>query len=52
MVKSGDHREMLYDLDCSIQTLTDSGGVSSGGGAAILRLTGLYHNLLREWGEL
>ena len=52
MVKSGDHREMLYDLDCSIQTLTASGGVSSGGGAAILRLSGLYHNLLREWGEL
>jgi PKHD-type hydroxylase len=48
MVKSGDHREMLYDLDQSIQTLTSSGGDR----AAILRLTGLYHNLLREWGEV
>jgi PKHD-type hydroxylase len=46
MVKSGDHREMLYDLDRSIQALTGSDG------AAILRLTGLYHNLLREWGEV
>jgi PKHD-type hydroxylase len=46
MVKSGDHREMLYDLDQSIQALTGSDG------ATILRLTGLYHNLLREWGEV
>ena len=48
MVKSGDHREMLHDLDQSIQALT----ASAGDGAAILRLTGLYHNLLREWGEV
>ena len=46
MVKSGDHREMLYDLDQSIQALSDDNQ------AAILRLTGLYHNLLREWGEV
>jgi PKHD-type hydroxylase len=46
MVKSGDQREMLYDLDQSIQALAGSDG------AAILRLTGLYHNLLREWGEV
>ncbi len=48
MVKSGDHREMLHDLDLSIQALTGSAGDQ----AAILRLTGLYHNLLREWGEV
>lgn len=48
MVKSGDHRDMLVDLDQSIQALTAGGGDA----AAILRLTGLYHNLLREWGEV
>ena len=48
MVKGGEHRDMLVDLDQSIQVLTASGGDQ----AAILRLTGLYHNLLREWGEV
>ncbi len=49
MVKGSDHRDMLHDLDQSIQALTFGGGSD---GAAILRLTGLYHNLLREWGEV
>lgn len=49
MVKSGDHREMLYDLDQSIQALN---ATSPHDNPAILRLSGLYHNLLREWGEL
>jgi len=54
MVKSTDQRAMLYDLDQSIQALTHNGesGESGGRGPAILRLTGLYHNLLREWGEV
>jgi PKHD-type hydroxylase len=49
MVKSRDHREMLYDLDRAVQ---DLGAVSGANDPAIVRLTGLYHNLLREWGEL
>ena len=49
MVKSRDHREMLYDLDRSVQEL---GAISDPNDPAIVRLTGLYHNLLREWGEL
>ena len=49
MVKSRDHREMLYDLDRAVQEL---GAVSPAHDPAIVRLTGLYHNLLREWGEL
>jgi PKHD-type hydroxylase len=48
MVKGGEQRDMLYDLDQSIQTLT----MTDADPAAILRLTGLYHNLLREWGEV
>ena len=49
MVKSRDHREMLHDLDRSVQELGPSTGTNA---PAIVRLTGLYHNLLREWGEL
>jgi PKHD-type hydroxylase len=48
MVRSGDHRDMLFDLDRSIQAL----GVRLEDDPDIVRLTSLYHNLLREWAEL
>jgi len=49
MVRDLSARTMLFDLDRSIQELT----VSAGPGApALVRLTGLYHNLLRRWAEL
>jgi PKHD-type hydroxylase len=48
MVKDRDRREMLFDLDQSVQAL----GARVGDDPALVRLTGLYHNLLREWGEL
>ncbi len=47
MVKQGDRREMLFDLDQAVQVL----GTRLGDDPALIRLTGLYHNLLREWGE-
>jgi PKHD-type hydroxylase len=47
MVKDDAQRQMLFDLDRSIlelaQTTPDS--------ATVLRLTALYHNLVRKWGE-
>ncbi len=47
MVKDDAERAMLFDLDRSIvemaQTAKDS--------PAVLRLTALYHNLVRKWGE-
>jgi PKHD-type hydroxylase len=48
MVRSGDHRDMLFDLDRSIQAL----GARLDDDPDIVRLTSLYHNLLREWAEL
>ena len=48
MVKDRDRREMLYDLDQSVQALSKEMGEDP----ALVRLTGLYHNLLREWGDL
>ena len=50
MVKDRDRREMLFDLDQSVQDLSVKMGV--GDDPALVRLTGLYHNLLREWGDL
>jgi len=41
-------REMLYDLDQSVQTLTAERGKAD---REVLRLTALYHNLVRRWAE-
>ena len=41
-------REMLFDLDQSVQTLsTDRGAID----AEVLKLTQLYHNLVRRWAQ-
>jgi PKHD-type hydroxylase len=39
-------RSLLFDLDQAIQGLTL---IAGGGSAELLRLTGVYHNLLRRW---
>ena len=49
MVRDHAARAMLFDLDRSIQELTESAGP---GAPALVRLTGVYHNLLRHWAEL
>ncbi len=45
LVREDAARQMLFELDASIQALTASGADR----AAVLRLTGIYHNLLRRW---
>lgn len=45
MVREDSQRSMLYELDASIQALTSSGADQ----ASIVRLTGVYHNLIRRW---
>ena len=49
MVRDTSARAMLFDLDRSIQELTEAAGPDA---PALIRLTGLYHNLLRRWAEL
>jgi PKHD-type hydroxylase len=49
MVRDASARTMLFDLDRSIQELTATAGPDA---PALIRLTGLYHNLLRRWAEL
>ncbi len=45
MVRSDEQRTLLFDLDQSIQALEP-------GSTATVKLTGVYHNLLRQWVEM
>lgn len=45
MVREDDRRRLLFDLDMSILALRNSIGDTT----EVVRLTGCYHNLLRQW---
>jgi PKHD-type hydroxylase len=47
MIRDDARRRMLFELDTAVQTLTRSGADAN----ALLTLTGIYHNLLRQWAE-
>jgi PKHD-type hydroxylase len=47
MVRDEGRRTLLFDLDTSIQRLTQTGADE----ATMVQLTGCYHNLLRMWAE-
>jgi PKHD-type hydroxylase len=54
MIRQDAQRTLLFDLDTAIQRLAT---VPSSGGAPIVKetavqLTGVYHNLLRQWAEM
>jgi PKHD-type hydroxylase len=48
MVRDEEARTMLFDLDQTIQGLQAERSVDD---AAVVRLTGIYHNLIRRWAE-
>lgn len=48
MVREPARRQMLFELDSSIETLRRTGV----DGSVVLKLTSVYHNLLREWSEV
>ncbi len=48
MVRDDGARTLLYEMDTGIRALTASGA----DGAALLKLTACYHNLLRRWADL
>ncbi|WP_336962314.1 Fe2+-dependent dioxygenase [Sphingobium aquiterrae] len=48
MIREDAARQMLFDLDCSVQALAGDRGH---GDAEVIRLTGIYHNLLRRWAD-
>lgn len=48
MIRSDPHRTILFDLDQSIQALSASIGSDD---PEVVQLTGIYHNLIRQWAE-
>ena len=48
MVRDDSARQILFDLDSSIQAVAADRGQDD---PAIIKLTGVYHNLLRRWAE-
>jgi PKHD-type hydroxylase len=48
MVRDDSARTILFDLDRSVQALAAERGQGDG---EVIRLTGLYHNLLRRWAD-
>lgn len=48
LVRDDNERTLLFDLDQAIQSLTASGTDK----AQLVKLTGIYHNLLRRWAHV
>ncbi len=48
LVREDSQRALLFDLDTSIQQLNQELGVDH---PSSIRLTGVYHNLLRQWAQ-
>jgi PKHD-type hydroxylase len=49
MVRDDNARTMLFDLDQTIQQLSAERGIED---PACVRLTGIYHNLIRHWADV
>ena len=49
MVRSDTQRALLFDLDQTIQDLAEQTGADD---TNVLRLTGIYHNMIRQWTEV
>lgn len=48
MVRDTTERGLLFELDTAVRELTQAGAAQ----ASLVRLTSLYHNLVRRWGDL
>ena len=49
MLRSDEQRRLLFELDVSVRRLTARLGADA---PELVQLTGVYHNLLRQWAEL
>ena len=49
MIRDTHARSMIFDLDHAIQGLVERLGRND---AEVVKLTGLYHNLIRYWAEV
>jgi PKHD-type hydroxylase len=48
MIRDERARRMLFDMDQTIQPLTSTLGVEN---PEVVRLGGIYHNLIRYWAD-
>lgn len=48
MIRDNGKRSMLFDMDVAIQRL----GAENATHPSVISLTGIYHNLLRQWAEM
>jgi PKHD-type hydroxylase len=48
MIRDNGRRAMLFDMDVAIQRL----GTENATHPSVVSLTGVYHNLLRQWAEM
>lgn len=48
MIRDNGQRSMLFDMDIAIQRL----GAENATHPSVIQLTGVYHNLLRQWAEM
>lgn len=48
MIRDGGQRALLFDMDVAIQRL----GAENPTHPSVVQLTGVYHNLLRQWAEV
>ncbi len=49
MVRSNEQRSILFDLDQNIQSMAERLGADDEG---VVGITGVYHNLIRQWSEM
>lgn len=49
MIRDDSSRRILFDLDQGVQAVASACGQND---PAVVRLTGVYHNLLRRWAEI
>ena len=52
MIRSDEQRSILFDLDLAIQRLSASLPDHPAASQSGVQLTGVYHNLLRQWAEM
>jgi len=49
MVRDGESRRILFDLDQAVQAVSVDKGLAD---PSVVQLTGVYHNLLRRWADV
>jgi PKHD-type hydroxylase len=49
MIRDNAQRAMLFEMDMALQRLSADAGATH---PSVIQLTGMYHNLLRMWGEV